>query len=749
MKQRNFYKKLLSVGLALACVVQLAGCSSKGGEDKGGDTQGSNTAGEQKDFVYVAEFQTVDADDLSSSVVKGDTLYYTTGEYDEATEQYIQSICKLKIGETTSEVLPIEVKENTYLGSLNVDDEGNLLVILNSSEGEEEPVNKYYLNKYSQDGTELFSYDLSALDKGGEENSFYIQYMAEDANGNIYLGGSESNVWILDNTGAQIGALTTDNWINSMLTLTNGNVAVSYYGGDGITLQEIDPATKSLGKTYHNLPNAYNNFVAGGENKVLMMGNSRLYEYDIESETSTELLNWINCDVDGDYIRSVSMLEDGRILAISVDWSQENTKTEMVYLTKKSSSEVAQKETITLGAIYISQDVKTNVIAFNKASDKYRIEVTEYGAEDWEAGQARFNSDIVSGAGPDIIDLSMSDNVDMYIAKGILEDLTPYLEADTEIKRENYVEKAFNAYEKEGKLYGIVPAFTIQTVIGKTSDVGSEPGWTIDDVMALMDSKPEGTELFEYCTKDSILNYCCIASLDNFVDWETGECKFDDGYFEKVLEFANRFPKESEWNEDDDSTPTKIQSGRLLLQSFSISEMEYYQMYSMMYGEPITFIGYPSNGGSGSYITPTVALGINTKAKQKDGAWEFLRNFLVEDYQKNNIEWYFPTLQTALDAMFEEAMTEDYYELDGEKIKQPKTTWGYDDWEAEIYAATKEQVDAVKELIEITDGVFNSNQEIANIISEEAAPFFDGQKSAKDVADVVQSRVKIYVNENR
>ena len=217
----------------------------------------------------------------------------------------------------------------------------------------------------------------------------------------------------MDNTGAQIGALTTDNWINSMLTLTNGNVAVSYYGGDGITLQEIDPATKSLGKTYHNLPNAYNNFVAGGENKVLMMGNSRLYEYDIESETSTELLNWINCDVDGDYIRSVSMLEDGRILAISVDWSQESAKTEMVYLTKKSPSEVAQKETITLGAIYIGQEVKKNVIAFNKANDKYRIEVTEYGAEDWEAGQARFNSDIVSGAGPDIIDLSMSDNVDI------------------------------------------------------------------------------------------------------------------------------------------------------------------------------------------------------------------------------------------------------------------------------------------------------------------------------------------------
>ncbi len=744
MKRKKFFKKTLAVCLALGCVMQLAGCGNKGGDDKG-SSKDNETDG-QKDYVYVAEFQDVDVENLSSSVVKGDSIYYTTGEYNEETEEYKQQVCKLKIGETASETLPIEVEQDTYLNSLQVDEEGNLMVIVNKY-SEEEGENLYLLKKYSQDGTELFSYDLTSL--GKDEESFYVQYMAEDAKGNIYIGGSESKVWILDNTGTQVGMVSTDNWINSMLTLSNGNVAVSYYGGDGITLQEIDPGTKSLGKTYHNLPDAYNNFVAGGENKVLMMGNSKLYEYDIETETSTELLNWINCDVDGDYIRGVSVLEDGRILAISVDWSDEQAKTEMIYLTKKLPSEVVQKETITLGAIYISQDVKRNVIAFNKSNEKYHVEVIEYGGDDWEAGIARFTSDIMSGNGPDIIDLSTSASVDMFIAKGILEDLNPYIDADTQIKREDYVEKAFNAYVKGDKMYGIVPAFTVQTVIGRTSDVGSEPGWTIDDVIALMDSKPEGTELFEYCSKDSVLNYCCMMAIDNFVDWETGECKFDDGYFEKVLEFANRFPKEVNWSEDDESTPTKIQNGKLLLQTFSASDMEYYQMYSLMYGDPITFIGYPTNGGSGSYITPAVALGINTKAESKDGAWEFLRNFLTEDYQKNDIEWYFPCLQSALDAQFEEAMKEDYYEVDGEKIKQPKTTWGYDDWEAEIYAATQEQVDAVKELINITDGVSISNQEISNIISEEAGAFFDGQKSAKDVADIVQSRVKIYVNENK
>lgn len=58
-------------------------------------------------------------------------------------------------------------------------------------------------------------------------------------------------------------------------------------------------------------------------------------------------------------------------------------------------------------------------------------------------------------------------------------------------------------------------------------------------------------------------------------------------------------------------------------------------------------------------------------------------------------------------------------------------------------------MDAVKHLIDIVDGVMTNNEEINNIITEEAAAFFEGQKSAKDVADVVQSRVKIYVNENR
>ena len=245
------------------------------------------------------------------------------------------------------------------------------------------------------------------------------------------------------------------------------------------------------------------------------------------------------------------------------------------------------------------------------------------------------------------------------------------------------------------------------------------------------------------------MDYLCNLSLDSFINWETGECNFNDGYFEKVLEFANQFPKEVEYSEEDESVPSKIQSGKLLLQEIGISDMENYQMYAMMFGEPTTFIGFPSNGGTGSYISPSNAMGINAKSENKDGAWEFMKTFIEEDYQKNSVEWSFPVLRSALEAQFEEAMTPEYEEIDGEKVEQPKTSWGWDDFNADIYAAKQEDVDAVKALIESADGIISSNEEISNMITEEAAAYFEGQKSAKDVADVVQSRVQIYVNENR
>ena len=46
------------------------------------------------------------------------------------------------------------------------------------------------------------------------------------------------------------------------------------------------------------------------------------------------------------------------------------------------------------------------------------------------------------------------------------------------------------------------------------------------------------------------------------------------------------------------------------------------------------------------------------------------------------------------------------------------------------------------------DELQNSEQLLKRLQKEEAAAYFNGQKQAKDVADVIQSRVQIYVSEN-
>ena len=93
----------------------------------------------------------------------------------------------------------------------------------------------------------------------------------------------------------------------------------------------------------------------------------------------------------------------------------------------------------------------------------------------------------------------------------------------------------------------------------------------------------------------------------------------------------------------------------------------------------------------------------------------------------------------------------DYHARKGEKIPVSRgTIWDAAEGKArEIYALEPEQVDQIRELVKSTTKVADYNQEILDIVTEQAAPFFAGQKSAEEVAKLVQSKANIYVNEQR
>ena len=64
-----------------------------------------------------------------------------------------------------------------------------------------------------------------------------------------------------------------------------------------------------------------------------------------------------------------------------------------------------------------------------------------------------------------------------------------------------------------------------------------------------------------------------------------------------------------------------------------IYQLNSIQEEEAMFGEPVTYIGYPtSGGGSGTYMQASELYAITAKSSNKDGAWAFIENYLNQPF---------------------------------------------------------------------------------------------------------------------
>lgn len=746
-------KGIMLWGMACMFAYALAGCGGEGEMSPKTEAPGESQE-EENGFVYVAEYGELAEEGygVGNAIVGEDgTVFYT-----KANEEGTKLAARKVDGEI--EEIPVELGENTTIGAIGKDAEGNVLLGLlkGSGSGAEQMTENVSIRKIKPDGTVIEEVDTGkALLK---EQDFYMQSLLEDKEGNYYICYGKG-IYVLRPDGEPYFQVDAGTYISNMFSIKGEKTVAAYYGDRGWELQEVDMAGKSLKALDSQIAFEYGTYQSGGNGAdILYTEGTKLYTYNIGEEEPTEILNWVDSDIDSGNLQDFAILEDGKVVAVSIDWSSQTSKGEMAVLTKKSRSEVPEKIVLTYGTLYVPYFVKTDVVAFNKQSDKYRIEIKEYGEgdKDYETMMNLWSADLSSGEGPDIIDMyycpvGLKELVDM----GVVEDLYPYLDKDGELNREDYIENAMKAYELDGKLYAIMRCFGISTVIGKTSDVGSGATWTLDDVFALMDGKGSGVELFEYTTKYNALQMMMQTNEDLFVDEESGECNFEDEEFIKILEFANRFPNEVEYDPNGPSQMEKIRSGELLLLKESVTSVQQYQLYEYKFGEPVNLIGYPTTKTSGTMIEPNgTTAAMNVNSKNKEGVWEFFR-FLLEEERQENLQSAnagFPVMRSALEKQFEKDMQAEYYEdVDGEKKEKPKGTWtsgSKGEVTVDVYAATKEQTDKMWEMIEMAEN-HHIDSQMLEIIMDEAQSFFDGQKSAQEVAALIQNRMQIYINEKR
>ncbi len=623
----------------------------------------------------------------------------------------------------------------------------------------------YYLRFLAADGSEEKRLQLGDGLKnvlGENWQDFYSpQCFVLDDQGRIYINFHQAVV-ALKADGDLLQVLEFPNWVDSMIHLKDGRIAAIYYGDDGKHLRILDTESAVPDqKQDYPLGNIGNTAAGSGEYDFYYTNGSNFMGYSLAVNKAEKLFNWINTDIEPPTVNRVFVTEDGQIVTLNSEWDENTPKisSSVVFVRKIPASSLPNKTIITLAAMGLEANLQSLVMKYNRSSPDARIEIldySEYGTP--EAGLTRLNTEIMAGDVPDILCLNGLP-VRKLTAQGILTDLMPFLNADEELK-DQLLDGVLEALMTDGKLYRTASGFSIETVIGAASVVGDTPGWTLERFNAALEQMPAGCEPFSQgTTRDTILTQCLSMEMSRLVDWSTGVCAFDTPVFTDILTFAAQFPKDIDWaNAEREEDAERIASGRQMLMSLRISDFQSFQMYDAIFGGEATFIGFPTTEGTGSMINiDGSGYAICSKSENKDLAWQFLRPLMTAEYQEQVI-WSLPTNRAAFEKHLEKAMTPQYlrnadgsFLLDenGEKIEPDRMVWVVGSLTVHIKALTQEQADKIIELVKTTTKVRNYDSELMTMITNEAEAFFSGQKTAEEVGKLLQSKVSIFINEQR
>lgn len=666
-----------------------------------------------------------------------------TGEVTGTSYYYVYSM--KADGTDLQELGSPQLNENEYINYMLVKSDGTIQFLLGAYDQKSEKT-QYALVAYDENGKEASREDVTKV-LGLTDESYLNKALIDDKD--RYVFATDQAVIVLDKDLKKVCEMKPDsNYVEGIAKTKDGKILVADSSGDkGAKVQILDVDAQKWGESY-NLDLQYfsssDALMNGIEYDFYYKDDAGIYGYDIASKKSTKVMDYVASNISSDNSYSITPIAKDTMMGTT--WDESGSK--VVIYKKVDPSTITDKETITVGAMYVDDNVKKAAIAFNKKNNKYQIEFKDYSNE--EDPQTKMNADIIAGNVPDILCLSGL-SVDQYVEKGILEDLTSYYEKDSDVSADDMIPSVAKAMQIDGKYYYIAPGFYVNTLVGAAKTVGTEPGWTMDDLKKVLDENKDARPFYSENKNDNLYNFITM-NISDYVDWSTGECTFDGQDFKDILEICNRGTnEETDYSEDSPSEPSLIKEGKVLLTNGGSLDMESVELYEAMFNGDITFIGYPNKDKDGSYFSFDNQLGIYSKSKNKDAAWEFLKTFLTKEYQGNRNNLYSnPTRQDAFDMLVKsKTATEKYTDELGNEVEPLETGWGWDDLNVDIGPLTDKQAQMYIDLVNNTDKTGEYNNEIGNIITEEAKAYFSGQKSLDETADVIQNRVKTYVNENR
>lgn len=677
---------------------------------------GHNTKGEEAPVSYVASF--FDIPDtvtyISRLLISDNKAYVCCQEGNE-----VSYLAAISIDDGDFQKLPLVMEDSTVLLDFGMDQHGSIWAVCkDNAEG-------YSLKKFDSSNTAVQSVDLSSvLDATVTSSSGSEIFMSMDADGNICIAAKcgSTYAYLFDSNGEFLFDLNYDG--NLMTTITTGE------GQIGVCATTTDRANYNLltvdidNKDWHKDPiylGTTAGLFGGSTNNFYLFDSSSLYGYSAGAQEGKLIFNWSDMGLNTSDVH-VCELEDGRFVVLAASSNQTSVLSYEIGVLSKGKDDRTELSMVSLTA---NPSVVQAVSDFNKTNKEYKIELTEYfpyeqnvSDEEWDNAVLNLNTKIISGDIPDILDMSNL-SVPIYHNKGLLENLYMYIKNDSEINMDDYFANVFDAISIDGKLPYITNGVSISTMLANTSALDENGGWTLDSLEKVLETS--GLNSISNLSSTSFLEIM-LQTNDSLVDWTSGECFFNSPEFIELLEFAGKI-QESSQNGFGADLSAAVASYEAVYSAYQIAQ------YRDSYKGNVNVIGLPSSHGEYHAIKPEVKIGISSSSKYKDGAWEFVRTFLMKEHQESC--YLLPFHKGAFDTVMQAA-------INGNSM----WTFLYEDGKI-----TQEDVELMRTLLSSVSYAVNESQSLEDIILEEASEFFAGTISVQEAAEKIQSRASLYIKE--
>lgn len=367
------------------------------------------------------------------------------------------------------------------------------------------------------------------------------------------------------------------------------------------------------------------------------------------------------------------------------------------------------------------------IIRFNHTDPEYKVEIRPVLYAN-EQERDRLLIQLATGSEIDLLDTSfLPDNA---LDGGVLTDLLPYIDSDPELSREDFIQPLLKAMIKDGGLYEYTSRFTLLTMSTHPELFPGREAWTVDYIKDLIAAHPEMDPLWHSINRELQLTLFGWAASAEFIDWDTGVCRFESPAFIHWLELLKALPDGGEYSED--AKLMKIDYDYAGSAGFSAR-------YELK--DDYVIAGFPETGGTGSYflklgVSPSAMrstrgsntrIGIMASGRHQDGAWRFVKTLMLNG--QGSISDGISVFRARFEQEADAAITNGHNER-----------FDVDEYNADDAARLKEQVYGTTKLV-------RADENLLKVIRTEANAFFAGQKSAEEAAGQIQSRLSIYVAE--